>query len=335
MHEAQFYTQQENGQVTCSLCPWNCALNEGQTGNCGVRENKKGKLFTHVYNKIAAFGIDPIEKKPLYHFYPGKNIVSIGEVGCNLHCSFCQNHRISQCKASDFLGFQVISSAQIVEKALEIPKNLGIAYTYNEPFTFFEFMLDTAVIAKKSGLKNIVVSNGFINPEPLEKLLPFIDAFNIDLKSFNNDFYRHETRGKLQPVLEALKIIAKNKVHLEITNLIIPGLNDNEKEFETMTKWIAYELGVDIPLHLSRYFPQFKMKIPPTPVKTMESLYKLARQQLHHIFLGNVDDELHSSTYCNKCKNPLILRNRYNTSVSGLDKNNCCKYCGTQLKIVN
>jgi pyruvate formate lyase activating enzyme len=335
MHEAQFYIKGADLKVECQLCPFYCVLNEGQTGNCKVRVNKNGKLFTLVYNKIAALGIDPIEKKPLYHFYPGKNILSIGEVGCNLHCSFCQNHHISQCMASDFSGFLEITSEKIIEKAIKTPKNIGIAYTYNEPFIFYEFMLNTAKSARNSGLKNVVVSNGYINPEPLKKLLPYIDALNIDLKSFNDDFYRRETKGKLAPVLETLKTITESQTHLEITNLVIPGLNDDENEFTKMVEWISTELGADVPLHLSRYFPQHKMNLPPTTLQKMLGLYEIAGRYLRYVFLGNVNDEIHASTYCYRCKNPMIIRSRYKTSVTGLNQNNGCQYCGTKINIVN
>ncbi len=334
MHEAQFYTKLENYVVQCDLCPWNCELKPGQTGNCKVRSNEKGKLFTHVYNKVAAFGIDPIEKKPLYHFYPGKNIFSIGEVGCNLQCSFCQNHRISQCFASEFNGFYELDSKQIIEKALQSPGNIGIAYTYNEPFTFYEFMLETARLTKKNGLKNVVVSNGYVNPDPLKKLLPFIDAFNIDLKAYSEEFYKAQTKGKLEPVLKTLEIIASSHAHLEITNLIIPGLNDDETEFEKMTKWIASVLGNEVPLHLSRYFPQFKMDLPSTSTKKLETLYELAKQQLKHVYLGNVNDEKRSSTYCTQCGKLLISRNRFNTNVIGLNQIGACSACGNKINIL-
>jgi pyruvate formate lyase activating enzyme len=333
MHEAQYYTKLTNQTVQCDLCPWNCILKPGQTGSCKVRSNENGKLVTHVFNKIAAFGIDPVEKKPLYHFYPGKNILSVGEVGCNLHCSFCQNHNISQCFASEFEGFQEITPAQLVAKALKISRNIGIAYTYNEPFTFYEFMLETAQLAHKSGLKNVAVSNGYINPEPLEKLLPFIDAFNIDLKAFSEEFYKNQTKGKLGPVLECLKIIAKSPAHLEITNLVIPGLNDGETEFEKMVNWITTALGNEVPLHLSRYFPQYKLNLPPTPITKLETLYELAKNHLHHVYLGNVNDEKRSSTYCSQCNKTIILRNHYNISIQNLDGKGCCRFCGNASNI--
>jgi pyruvate formate lyase activating enzyme len=334
MQEALFYTKLENLTLRCELCPWHCILKSGQTGICKVRSNEKGKLVTHVYDKVAAFGIDPIEKKPLYHFYPGKQILSIGEVGCNLHCNFCQNHRISQCFATDFDGFQEIPSEQIIAKALKTSQNIGIAYTYNEPFTFYEFMFDTAQLAHENGLKNVVVSNGYINPEPFKKLLPFIDAFNIDLKGFTEGFYHIQTKGKLAPVLETLKIIAKSPAHLEITNLVIPELNDNENEFENMVQWIATELGNDIPLHLSRYFPQYKLDMQPTPLKKLEKLYALAKKYLQYVYLGNVNEIERSSTYCPNCGKLLVQRNHYKTAVVGINTDNTCKYCGTMIKIV-
>ena len=334
MHEAQFYKKLENQAVCCDLCPWYCVLKPGQTGNCKVRSNENGNLITPVFNKIAAFGIDPIEKKPLYHFYPGKNILSIGEVGCNLHCSFCQNHRISQCFATEFTDFHEITSEQLVAKALNIPLNIGIAYTYNEPFTFYEFMFETAKLAQKKGLKNVVVSNGYINPEPLKKILTYIDAFNIDLKAFSEEFYRKQTKGKLEPVLEALKIIAKSKAHLEITNLVIPGLNDNEAEFENMVKWIADELGNEIPLHLSRYFPQYELNLHATSISNLDKLYELAKNHLPYVYLGNVNDKKSSSTYCPKCSKLVINRNHYLSTPDGINPDKSCKFCGTKINIV-
>lgn len=334
MYEAQFYTKLGNQTVKCDLCPWNCVLKPGKTGICKVRSNQNGQLFTHVYNKIAAFGIDPIEKKPLYHFYPGKNILSIGEVGCNLYCSFCQNHRISQCFASEFKGFYELNSTQIIEKALQTDKNIGVAYTYNEPFTFYEFMFETAKLTRENELKNVVVSNGYINPEPLKKLIPVIDAFNIDLKAFSDEFYQKLTKGKLGPVLETLQIIAKSESHLEITHLVIPGLNDDETEFEKMVKWIAENLGNDVPLHISRYFPHYEMDLPSTSTLKLETLYKLAKLVLNHVYLGNVNDEKRSSTYCPHCGNLLITRNGYKIIVDGLNVDKCCKNCGTKVKVL-
>jgi len=222
----------------------------------------------------------------------------------------------------------------LVARALKVSHNIGIAYTYNEPFTFYEFMFETAQLAHEKGLKNVVVSNGYINPEPLKSLLPFIDAFNIDLKAFTDEFYHKHTKGKLNPVLETLKLIAGSRSHLEITNLVIPGLNDDELIFEEMVKWIASELGTNIPLHLSRYFPQFEMGVAPTPIDKLESLYNLAKNYIHFVYLGNVNDEKRSSTYCPDCGKTIILRNHYKISIQNIDQNGCCMVCGTAIKIM-
>ncbi len=333
MQEALFYTKKENNRVKCELCPWFCELKPGQTGSCKVRGNIDGKLVTHVYNQVAALGVDPIEKKPLYHFYPGKNILSIGEVGCNLHCSFCQNHHISQCMAADFRGFHTVTSEQIIKKALATNNNAGIAYTYNEPFTFYEFMYDTAALAQKNGLKNVAVSNGYINQKPLLNILPLIDAFNIDLKAFDNNFYKKQTKGKLEPVLKCLKTIAGNGNHLEITNLVISGLNDNESSFEDMVKWISEELGPFVPLHLSRYFPQYKLSLPPTSKEILNRLYAIATNYLNYVYLGNVNDEERSSTRCPSCHTLLIERNHYLTRIVQPEFDGTCKNCGLKTHI--
>ncbi len=334
MQEALFYSKLKAPKIQCELCPWNCILDDGQTGNCKVRNNKNGILFTEVFNKVAALGSDPIEKKPLYHFYPGKNILSFGEVGCNLHCSFCQNHRISQCEAKTFNGFHEITSEHIIHEAIKTWNNIGIAYTYNEPFTFYEFALETAQLAQTNGLKNVMVSNGYINPEPLKKLLPYIDAFNIDLKAFSDNFYRMHTKGKLQPVLETLKTISQSDAHLEITTLVIPELNDDENIFRDMAKWIAIELGEKTPLHLSRYFPQYKLNQPLTPIHTLKNLYNIATEHLCYVFLGNVSDEKRSSSYCPECGEVLIERNGYNTEFKKLGPDGNCIKCGTPTSIV-
>jgi pyruvate formate lyase activating enzyme len=334
MHEALFYQKADGNVVKCLLCPWFCELKPGQTGVCKVRENIDGLLTTHVYNQVAALGTDSIEKKPLYHFFPGKNILSVGEVGCNLHCSFCQNHHISQCYAKNFNAFHAITSEQILKVAQNTGNNVGLAYTYNEPFTFYEFMFDMAKPAKEINLKNVVVSNGYINPEPLKEILPLIDAFNIDLKAFDNDFYTTFTKGRLEPVLETLQLIAANQNHLEITNLIIPGLNDDDKKFEEMVKWIAGELGPHIPLHLSRYFPQYQLVLPPTPIEKLHHLYAVAQHYLHHVYLGNVTDGKHNSTFCPNCHALLIERNRYVTTIVQPGFDGTCKICGTPANVI-
>jgi pyruvate formate lyase activating enzyme len=334
MKEALFYEKLINEKVRCLLCPHYCLIQAGNTGICKVRENRKGILLTHVYNNIAAIHTDPIEKKPLFHFYPGKNIVSIGEVGCNFSCSFCQNSSISQCQPENFHKFLDYTPKQVIEHALNTDNNIGIAYTYNEPFTFYEYMYDCSVLTSEKGLKNVVVSNGYVNPEPLEKILTFIDAFNIDLKAFDDEFYSKQTKGSLSPVLETLKTIALAKKHLEITFLAITGVNDNTEEFQRMVGWIADNLGENIPLHISRYFPAFKMINPPTPVSTLENFYDVAKRYLKHVFLGNILDEKRSATYCPACGKTLIRRDHYSIKTKIHLKGSLCGYCSAETGIV-
>lgn len=333
MQEALFYNKQENNKVKCLLCPWFCELKPDQTGACRVRKNIEGSLKTMVYNKAAAMGIDPIEKKPLYHFLPGRNILSLGMVGCNLHCTFCQNHNISQCLAEEYAGFTPLSADELLIKASAIRNNAGIAFTYNEPFTFYEFMLETARLFHAHGLKNVVVSNGYVNREPLKEILPLIDAFNIDLKAFDKKFYRQQTKGNLDAVLETIVTIAKSNKHLELTNLVIPGLNDNEIQFEEMVKWIAGECGNETPLHLSRYFPQYKLDIPPTPHETLEHLYQIARKHIHFVYVGNMNSDKLSDTFCPVCGKLIIHRNRFKVETEpGFNGN--CPLCGHIVPIV-
>jgi pyruvate formate lyase activating enzyme len=288
MRTALYFEKLEESKVECLLCPHNCVLKEGKAGICRVRRNVSGELVSENYGKLSALHIDPIEKKPLYHFYPGSKIFSVGSVGCNLKCNFCQNCDISQTGVSDFPWLKDFSAEELVNKAAGISENIGIAFTYNEPTVFFEFMLDSAKLSRQKGLKNVVVSNGFINEIPLNELLPWIDAINIDLKAFTDDFYKKQTQSQLEPVKQALKIIRKSGKHLELTNLVIPGLNDDEIIFKSMVDWIAQELGKDTILHISRYFPRYKSQIPLTSESTLKSLFKIAKEKLRYVYLGNV-----------------------------------------------
>ncbi len=256
---------------------------EASRGSCGVRINRGGILYTEVYNQTTSIAIDPIEKKPLYRYHPGEFILSLGTKGCNLHCLFCQNWHISQ---EIDTPTREITSEQIIERA-KSSGSFGIAYTYNEPFIWYEFVLETAKLAKKNNLENVLVTNGYVNMEPLEEMLPFIDAMNIDLKSFNEDFYIKICKGRLKPVLEVIKRSAR-ACHIELTNLIIPTLNDSEDELRKMVDWIYDNLGPDVPLHFSRYFPCYKMTLPPTPVETLKMAERIAKTKLKYVYLGNV-----------------------------------------------
>lgn len=329
--EAQYYSKLDNNKVQCNLCPHNCVLNEGKQGICKVRANQKGSLVAENHGRISGYHFDPVEKKPLYHFYPGKEILSIGSVGCNLHCQFCQNHEIAQTGVNNYPYLKELSSGAIVNAALQQKNNIGIAYTYNEPLVFFEFMKDTALKAKQSGLKNVMVSNGFINKEPLESLLKFIDAFSIDLKAFTDYFYKKVTFSELKPVLQSLKTIKESGRLLELTNLVIPTLNDDENVFKEMVSWIHDELGKETVLHISRYHPMYKMNIERTGAQKMHSLYKIASKQLDFVYLGNLSSPKEQNTYCPSCKKTVIQRNNYTTRTIGLDNKGNCIYCGTKV----
>ena len=257
-------------------------IGPGGKGACGVRQNIEGILYSLVYGKTTGISLDPIEKKPLYRFHPGEHILSLGTRGCNLHCDFCQNWHISQ----DVDGpMENITSLEVVERAKELD-SFGVAYTYNEPFIWYEFVLDTAKLARQNGLKNVLVTNGFVNIEPLKGMLPHIDAMNIDLKAFDEDFYLKICKGSLKPVLDVIKLSAK-ACHVELTNLIIPTLNDSEDSIKKMVDWIYSNLGPAVPLHLSRYFPCYNMDLPPTPIESLKRAAHIAREKLKYVYIGN------------------------------------------------
>lgn len=327
MNEALFYQKLEDQKVKCTLCPHDCIIKEGQRGVCGVRKNARGVLYSENYGQVTALGFDPIEKKPLYHFHPGDFILSIGSFGCNFKCHFCQNWEISQTTLDDITRTQTHTANDIVEAARGRKDNIGIAYTYNEPVIYYEFMLDTAQKAHQQGLKNVMVTNGFINREPLEKLIPWMDAFSVDLKGFTDAFYRKNTRGRLDPILEALKTIADSGKFLEITNLVIPTLNDQKEDFEEMIKWIRQEIGKKTVLHISRYFPGFHSQIGPTPLSTLKNFHETARKYLSYVYLGNVNLKGASNTYCDKCGKLLVTREGYYTELSGIDEEGKCLNC--------
>ena len=291
MIEASYYRKTEDGNVECELCPNHCKISRGKKGICRVRENIGGTLFSLNYGVRSSAALDPIEKKPLANFMPGKKIFSIGSIGCNLSCMFCQNWSIATTdEASVRLSEKDVSPKMVVDAALNSVKdgNIGIAYTYNEPTVWFEYMRDIAIMAKENGLKNVMVSNGYIEQKPLDELLPIIDAFNIDLKGNTNDFYKNLTKSSIAPVLNTLKTIVKSGKHLEIAYLVIPGENDDPGEFRKTIEWIKKELGDDISLHINRYFPCHKLQIPATPIESLRGLYEIAKEYLPKAYIGNV-----------------------------------------------
>lgn len=329
--EVMFYEKGPDGRTGCKVCPRLCNIPPGKRGFCRVRENRDGILYATNYGECSSYALDPIEKKPLYHFHPGSLILSLGTVGCNLRCGFCQNWQI----AHENPPTRYISPGQAVELALEQKKRgypcVGIAYTYNEPFMWYEYVYDTAKLARKAGLKNVLVTNGYVNEEPLREMLPYIDAMNIDVKAFTADFYRTNCAGRLEPVLRTVEI-SHRSCHVEITTLLVTGLNDSPEEVERLAGWLA-ALDPDIPLHLSRYFPNYKMDLPPTPLEKMIRARETAMKKLRYVYIGNAPELGGSSTRCPNCHRLLIDRQGYRVRPSELP-GGACSGCGEKVKVV-
>jgi pyruvate formate lyase activating enzyme len=317
------------GKAQCLLCPHFCKIATGKSGICGVRKNTGEEIALQTYGVLSGYSLDPVEKKPLYHFFPGYNILSAGSFGCNMRCDFCQNFHISQNIPERMIS--EISPEKLVQSAKSSERNIGLAFTYNEPVIWFEFMRDTAVAIKEAGLHTVMVSNGFVNPSPLKEIISFIDGFNIDLKAFNSRFYKNLTGADIEPVKRCLKQIADSGKHLEITTLIIPGQNDAEKEMEQEAEWIEGELGKNVPLHLSRYFPMFKRDDPSTPKETIEKLAEIASHHLDHVYIGNTFSESGQNTTCPECGVIVTVRSGYKTKLLNLDNNGSCTGCGNKI----
>jgi pyruvate formate lyase activating enzyme len=288
MKEALYYELKESeDKILCVLCPRGCKLDDGQSGVCGTRENIEGTLYSMVYEKPVAIHIDPIEKKPLYHFFPGVRILSLGTYGCNLACKFCQNADISQEKdTSSSLYIQSVPPDEIISMCKENDLKF-VAFTYNEPTVFYEYMYDTAVLCKFNDIKTVVVSNGQINETPLRYLLPYIDAFNIDLKSFNPEFYKKICNGYLETTLNTIKVIAEEKKHLEVTFLLIERYNDDENEFRQMCEFLR-SISKNIVLHISRAFPRYELDFNPTSALMLKNFEEIAREYLKFVYIGNI-----------------------------------------------
>lgn len=281
--EAMFYKQHQD-KVHCYLCPHNCVIENGHFGKCNVRTHENGKLFTVNYGEVTSISLDPIEKKPLLYFRPGTSILSIGSFGCNFTCGFCQNYSISQYRAeSDYLPKE-----NLVQTILTTPNNTGIAFTYNEPSIWYEYVYDSAKLLKETNPDSavVLVSNGYISEEPLKQLLPYVDAMNIDLKSFDLAYYKNLCGGSLKPVLRSIEIVAR-ACHVEVTTLLVSGQNDSLEEVEKIAKFLN-GISKDIPLHLSRYFPRYKLESPPTDINFMKKAEEAAKKHLSHVMLGNV-----------------------------------------------
>lgn len=316
--DAKYWRAGDNQCVRCVLCPHACLIFNGGHGKCLIRKNIGGVLQATAYGKISSAAIDPIEKKPLYHFHPGSNILSVGFNGCNMSCLFCQNWQIStqETPTQDTSPMELLHTAR---KSFSI----GIAYTYNEPLTNFEFVMDCAKEFRESGFKNVIVSNGMINPEPLKEIIPYLDAANIDLKGFTEEYYK-EHGGHFGTVKHTIEALFRAGVHIELTNLLIPEKNGNEEDFEKMCRFIV-DMSPDIPLHISGYFPQYKYDFPPTPNNALTDFAKKAKNYLNHIYIGNRAECGFTDTICPKCGQVLIERSGFKTRC--LTEKNTCPNC--------
>ncbi|MEN3013571.1 MAG: AmmeMemoRadiSam system radical SAM enzyme [Endomicrobiia bacterium] len=329
--EAMFYQKANKNSVKCLLCFRECIIPSGKRGMCFNRENKNGTLYNIVYSKPSAVAVDPIEKEPVYHFLPSTEILCFGTAGCNFKCKHCHNWHLSQKQLEEITHYFLTPQEAVkLAKRYNIP---SISFTYNDPIAFYEYMYEIAKIAKKEKIKIIWHTNASINPSALKEMLKFTDAVTVDLKGFTEEFYKNQSLAKLQPVLNSLKIIKEHKnIWLEIVNLVIPTLNDNPKDVRKMCLWIKENLSDDVPLHFTRFFPTYKTThLPATPVKTLESCYKIAKEVgLKYVYIGNVPGHKYNSTYCPNCNKILIYRIHFEVLENSI-KEGKCKYCGYKI----
>ncbi|MEM3586468.1 MAG: AmmeMemoRadiSam system radical SAM enzyme [Candidatus Jordarchaeaceae archaeon] len=333
LKETMFYEKLENNAVKCGICPNSCIIKPGKAGKCRTRKNIEGNLYSLVYSSISAIAVDPIEKKPFFHFYPGSTALSISTVGCTFHCLNCQNWSISQAEPES--GLTREATPEEIVSAAKRRGSKSIAYTYNEPFVFYEFVYDTAKIAQKSGIKNVLVTNGYATSEAVEKIAPLIDAANIDVKAMSEDFYREVCGGRLQPVLDTVMLMMEKNIHIELTYLVIPGKNDSINEITKFAEWVRDNLGLDVPVHFSRFYPHYKMmNLTPTPVSTVVKAREIAQNVgLHYVYCGNIPGQ-GENTYCYNCGQLIIERWGYTIGEYNLTKENTCPNCGTRISII-
>ena len=331
-YPAQYWHLLEDGRIQCDLCPRDCKLKEGQRGACFVRGRSHDVMVLTTYGRSSGFCVDPIEKKPLNHFYPGSSILSFGTAGCNLACKFCQNWDISKSRSFDKLADQA-SPETIARSAVELNCK-SVAFTYNDPVIFAEYAMDVADACHELGIKTVAVTAGYIHEQPRREFFAKMDAANVDLKAFTEDFYFKQTGAHLQPVLDTLKYLRQEtKVWVELTTLLIPGLNDSAQEIGLMSEWIVKELGADVPLHFTAFHPDYKMKdIIATPPQTLTESRKIAQAAgLLHVYTGNVHDLSGGTTHCAICHQPLIVRDWYEIREYKVTDNGECPHCGAKL----
>jgi len=327
MREARFYEKLGHNLVRCKLCPRGCEVPEGERGYCRVREHRRGTYYTLVHSRVVAAHVDPIEKKPFFHFLPGAMAFSIATGGCNVNCKFCQNWEISQARPEKLRAIYLPPE----ELALQAHHQgcAALAYTYSEPVVFSEYVIDAANLGRRANLKSVVVSNGFIQKEPLRAVCDAVDAIKIDLKAYSENYYRDVVRGELRPVLDSIVSIRKSGKWLEIVYLVVPTLNDSDADFRGAAQWLKREVGADVPLHFTRFYPLYLLtNLPPTPVATLERAKAIADAEgLQFVYVGNIPGHPGSNTYCPGCRKTLIERRGFTASVVNLEKGRCksCK----------
>ncbi len=329
--EAMLYGRLPDSKVRCGLCAHRCVIGDGQKGICQVRENRGGTLYTLVYGRTITQHLDPVEKKPFFHFYPGTTAFSMATPGCNFRCRWCQNWEISQMpRDSHLVAGEEADAKQIVAAALRTGAR-SIAYTYTEPTIFYEYAYDTARLARDAGLANLYITNGYMTDEMLEQFAPYLDAANVDLKAFRDETYRRYVGAGLAPVLQSLKTIKRLGIWLEVTTLVIPGINDDPAEIEDVVAFVAEELGLDTPWHISRFFPAYEMSdVPPTPLSILENAREIGKEAgLRHVYLGNVGDG--EDTYCHQCGAILIRRRGYRIVLNRVSSSGRCSECNAMV----
>jgi pyruvate formate lyase activating enzyme len=326
-HVAMFWEKGEDKTVACQLCPRHCIIPEGRRGFCRARENRGGTLYSVVYGRPCSFALDPIEKAPFYHFLPGSQRLSVATAGCNQTCKYCQNWEISQASVEDLRNFDLSPDSVVaVARNQQIPI---ICFTYSEPTVFYEYMYDIAQRARDAGIRSVVVTSGYINEEPLRKLCEVVDGIKIDLKGFNEKFYENVCGTHLQPVLNSCRAVRDAGVHLEIVNLVVPTLNDDLDEIRAMCRWIRDSVGADVPVHFTRFSPNYRLtNLPPTPVATLEKAIAIAREEgLRYVYIGNVFGHEDDNTRCPKCHKVLIRRIGFDVTENNI-VNGKCRFCG-------
>jgi pyruvate formate lyase activating enzyme len=330
IREARYYEKLSHKKIHCLLCPRECVIDDRERGYCGVRENREGIYYTMVYARPCTYHADPIEKKPLFHFYPGTTAFSIATAGCNVNCKMCQNWEISQVRPE-----QVRSIYMPPQEVADMAKKyncLSIAYTYSEPVIFYEYMEDTIIAGHEQNIKSAVITGGYIKQKPLINLAKLADAIKVDLKAYSEKYYRDIVNGELKPVLDGLITMTKQGVWTEIVYLVVPGLNDSDQEFRGLAKWITQYLGKDVPVHFTKFYPQYLLKnLPPTPLQTLERAKAIADAEgLHYVYVGNVPGHTAENTYCPKCGSIIVERIGYTVKNIRI-KNDCCTKCHTRI----